>query len=296
VGIIVMTGGTSGLGAVAVRRFVAARETVILGVRGAAPPGTESIALDLTQLDQVRAFAAKVEHVLGDRAIDALVLNAGGYGHGRTREGYDGTLVVNHLAHYLLAQLLWRRIAQRGRVVLTTSGTHDPAERTIIPPPRHANVLWLAKPENDPELDADPAKAARRAYASAKLCVVLHACALAARADTSARAITVIAYDPGPTPGTGLARDLPRPARFMWESLPGLVRLFMRGANTVEGAGEALAELVMGKERPPAGRVYVALRRGKLTWRDPSELARRDELMSALDRDSASLVALPARA
>jgi hypothetical protein len=34
------------------------------------------------------------------------------------------------------------------------------------------------------------------------------------------------------------------------------------------------------------------LRRGELTWPDPSELARRDELMHALWRDSADLVGL----
>jgi hypothetical protein len=43
---------------------------------------------------------------------------------------------------------------------------------------------------------------------------------------------------------------------------------------------------------PPAGRTYAALRRGELTWPDPSELACRDDLMHTLWRDSADLVGL----
>jgi NAD(P)-dependent dehydrogenase (short-subunit alcohol dehydrogenase family) len=288
-----MTGGTSGLGAVAANRLVRAGASVILGARGPAPAGTRVIPLDLVKLDDVRAFASKVGQGLGGRTIDALVLNAGGYGRGRTTEGYDGTFVLNHLAHYLLVRLLWPRIGDGGRVVLTTSGTHDPAEGSLVPPPRHANALWLAKPELDAGLDPKPRTAAARAYASAKLCVVLHARALAARDDTHARGIQVIAYDPGPTPGTGLARSLPGPVRFLWESLPGLLRLLMRKANTMADAGGTLADLALGNARLPAGHLYTALRRGKLTWPQLSELARRDELMSALWRDSGELAGLP---
>ncbi|WP_428266253.1 hypothetical protein [Haliangium sp.] len=46
----------------------------------------------------MRAFAAAIEHRLDGGEIDALVLNAGGQGLGRTAEGYDGVLVVNETA------------------------------------------------------------------------------------------------------------------------------------------------------------------------------------------------------
>jgi NAD(P)-dependent dehydrogenase (short-subunit alcohol dehydrogenase family) len=289
-GLVVMKGGSSGLGAVAIEGLIAAGETAILGARGAAPAGPRVFRLDLSSLDSVCAFAAEVAGLLGGGKIDCLLLNAGGHGRGRTREGYDETFVVNYLGHYLLARRLWPLLADRARVVLTTSGTHDPAERSRIPPPRHANALWLARPEIDRELDASPRRAAARAYASAKLCVVLHARALEARADVRNHGISVIAYDPGPTPGTGLARGLPGPARFVWEALPWLVRLSMPKANTIADAGRNLADLALGRVAIPAGRVYAALRRGKLTWPEPSELACRDDLMSALERDSAALV------
>ena len=42
--------------------------------------------------------------------------------------------------------------------------------------------------------------------------------------------------------------------------------------------------------KPPDGRMYAALRRGRLTWPDPSDLARRDDLAQALWNDGARLV------
>jgi NAD(P)-dependent dehydrogenase (short-subunit alcohol dehydrogenase family) len=290
-GVVVMTGGTSGLGAVAARRLVETHADLVLGARGE-NACTRSIPLDLTRLDDVRSFATTVERTLGSGTIDALVLNAGGYARGRTIEGYDATFVLNHLAHYLLIRLLWTRISDGGTVVLTTSGTHDPAEHTVIPPPRHANAEWLAKPELDPNRDRPGRAAAGRAYSSSKLCVVLTARALHARDDTKARRIHVVAYDPGPTPGTGLVRDQGLLVRFVWERLATPVRLIMRKANTIDAAANTLAALALGTIRPPAGRVYAALRGGVLTWPTLSELARRDDVMNALWHDSAHLVGL----
>jgi NAD(P)-dependent dehydrogenase (short-subunit alcohol dehydrogenase family) len=43
------------------------------------------------------------------------------------------TFAVNHLAHYLLARLLVPRMADHGRLVITTSDTHDPAVTPIAP-------------------------------------------------------------------------------------------------------------------------------------------------------------------
>ena len=71
------------------------------------------------------------------------------------------------------------------------------------------------------------------------------------------------------------------------------LRLMLRGSNTPEAAGHALAKLALGQIRPPSGRIYAALRDGIITWPDPSELARRDDVRDALWRDSGALVGLP---
>jgi hypothetical protein len=47
-----------------------------------------------------------------------------------------------------------------------------------------------------------------------------------------------------------------------------------------------------GRVCRPAGRTYAALRRGELTWPDPSQLACRDDLMDTLWGDSAEFVGL----
>jgi NAD(P)-dependent dehydrogenase (short-subunit alcohol dehydrogenase family) len=293
---IVMTGGTSGLGQVAAGRMLAAPGTrLLLGARRPGPPAAETLPLDLTRLDSVRSFAMALDERLGASPIDALVLNAGRSGDaaGRTVDGFETTFVVNHLAHYLLLRLLLPRLAHHATVVLTTSGTHDPAERAPLPPPRHADAWLLAHPELDPDRDRRPGAAGGRAYTSSKLCVVLTARALAAHPQAQARQLTVVAYDPGRTPGTGLLRNHGPVLRALWQVLGSpLLRPLVPRANSRTAAGGALAELALGRARPPAGRIYAALRRGDLTWPDPSELARRDAVMQALWRDSAALVGL----
>jgi NAD(P)-dependent dehydrogenase (short-subunit alcohol dehydrogenase family) len=293
---IVMTGGASGLGQLAASHMLAAPGTrLLLGARRPGPPAAETLPLDLTHLDSVRSFAAAVGERLGAIPIDALVLNAGRSGHadGRSVDGFETTFVVNHLAHYLLVRLLLPRLANQARIVLTTSGTHDPAQRAPLPPPRHADARLLAHPELDPDRDQRPRVAGGRAYTASKLCVVLTARALAAQPEARARQLTVVAYDPGRTPGTGLLRNEGLVLRALWRVLGSpLLRPLVPRANSREAAGGALAVLALGRVRPPAGRTYAALRRGELTWPDPSELARRDDLMHALWRDSADLVGL----
>jgi NAD(P)-dependent dehydrogenase (short-subunit alcohol dehydrogenase family) len=268
---------------------------LLLGARRPGPPAAETLPLDLAHLDGVRSFAAAVGERLGATPIDALVLNAGRSGHadGRSVDGFETTFVVNHLAHYLLLRLLLPRLANQARIVLTTSGTHDPAQRAPLPPPRHADARLLAHPELDPDRDQRPRVTAGRAYTASKLCVVLTARALAAQPEAQARQLTVVAYDPGRTPGTGLLRNEGLVLRALWQVLGSpLLRPLVPRANSREAAGGALAELALGRVRPPAGRIYAALRRGELTWPDPSELACRDDLMHTLWRDSADLVGL----
>lgn len=296
---IVITGGTSGFGEVTTRAFARSAENrLILGSRGRVPEGITALAadvdvlpLDLTSLDEVRSFAGEVCARV-DR-IDALVLNAGVVRadvDARSVDGYELTFAVNHLAHYLLLRLLLNRLAEGSRVVQTTSGTHDPAERSGFPPPRHADARRLAHPERDPDLDRNPHTASRHAYTCSKLCAVLTARALTTRSDAVARGLTAVAYCPGQVGGTGLVRDQVLPVRVMWRLLGTPMRRLVPRFNSRETAGRVLADLALGTVRPPAGHVYVALRRGRVTFPDLSELAARDDLAASLWNDSATLV------
>ncbi|MFI6900644.1 SDR family NAD(P)-dependent oxidoreductase [Nonomuraea sp. NPDC050394] len=305
---MVMTGGTSGFGTTAAARLTRGGARLILGARRPVP-GSESIPLDLTDLASVRAFATSVRERLAEppgtpgtpdtpdtpgTRVDALVLNAGLIRPdvaGRSADGFETTFAVNHLAHYLLIRLLLPTLADGAIVVLTTSGTHDPATGAGLTPPRHADADLLAHPDRDPGRDPRPRKAGEHAYTASKLCAVLTA------RELSGRGVTAVAYDPGQVFGTGLAKDLAFPLRVAW-SLLGTpvprwaVSRFNPYLNSRAAAGNALADLALGLARPPGGRSYAALRRGGLTWPDPSEPARDGRLAQALWDDSAKLAGL----
>ncbi|QLY31981.1 SDR family NAD(P)-dependent oxidoreductase [Nocardia huaxiensis] len=304
--VIVMTGGTSGFGATAAERMRSSDGVrLMLGARGAASgpqdtPDGESVPLDLASLDSVRGFAATVTTLLGETPIDALVLNAGlirPTATDRTVDGFETTFAVNHLAHYLLARLLLPSLADQAIVVLTTSGTHDPATGSSLATPRHADAQLLAYPDQDPEVDSRARKAGEHAYTASKLCAVLTARSLSEPYNTHPRLLTAIAFCPGQVFGTGLARNLSRPLRTVW-SLLGTplgrpVRAVNRNFNTRAEAGNTLADLALGRISPPDRHLYATLRRGKLSWPDLAEMAQKEELAQALWTDSAKLVGLP---
>lgn len=296
---IVMTGGTSGFGAIAATR-IAPGTRLILGARRKTSLG-ESLPLDLAELASVRAFAASVRESVGQgREVDALVFNGGIVrpdAAGRTVDGFETTFAVNHLAHYLLLRLLMPVLADGALIVVTTSGTHDPASRAGLALPRHADAQLLAHPDRDPALDPRPKQAGEHAYTASKLCTILTVRALLQHPDARSRRLSAVAYCPGQVFGTGLAKDLSLPLRLAWTLLGTSVvgwplRRFNRYLNSRAAAGDALADLVAGVASPPAGCIYAALRRGRLTWPEPSELARRNGLAEALWNDSARLVGL----
>lgn len=295
---VVMTGGTSGFGVHTTDLLAESGCRVLLGSRGsAATGGAEVMALDLTSLESVRSFAAQARERLGEQRIDALVLNAGivlSDATRRTADGYETTFAVNHLAHYLLLRLLLDRMAERAVIVLTTSGTHDPRINGGLAPPRHAEARLLADPSRDPGARAQSARGGQEAYTASKLCSVLTVRALADDPALEDRHLSVLAYCPGQVFGTGLATELPLSRRIAWRVLGTPVsaplRRFVPTLNTRQAAGSTLARLALGRVVPPAGRTYAALRRGQVTWPEPSLLAQDETARAALWRDSAELV------
>jgi len=289
---IVMTGATSGLGAIAARVLVAAPDTrVLAGTRGKQVDGVELAPLDLARLDSVREFAGTVRERLGDTTIDALVLNAGigsPSQQGTTEDGYETVFATNHLAHYLLLRLLAPQLSSTATVVVTTSDTHDPRLNKVAAP-RHAYADLLAFPSADGGRRS--ALAGFRAYSSSKLCNLLTARGFARVSEAEGKHFTVVAYNPGLTPETQLNRDASPVVRTLSRTLVPLVRRFVH-INTAEEAGRTLADLTLGAARPPQGRIYASLGRGELTWPDPSPMARSDDAMTSLWKDSAALVGM----
>ncbi len=150
----IITGGNGGLGYECARVIAAASPQwqVIIAARDhakseeaarsiIAATGNSNVAaidLDLGSLDSVRRFAAGFA-ARGLPPIGAIVCNAGIQTVREltfTAEGYETTFAVNHLGHFLLVNLLLRYLSDRARIVIVSSGTHNPDQFTGMPKAR----------------------------------------------------------------------------------------------------------------------------------------------------------------
>ena len=137
--VVILTGATRGIGQAAAIEL--ARRGAELGVvgrdavrvqataeearaAGGGAPVHEHVA-DLERMGEVRRLAAELLEAYP--RIDVLANNAGAMFTSRhiTRDGFEQTFALNHLAPFLLTNLLLERLtASRARVVTTASDAH----------------------------------------------------------------------------------------------------------------------------------------------------------------------------
>jgi NAD(P)-dependent dehydrogenase (short-subunit alcohol dehydrogenase family) len=132
--VVLITGGNRGIGRAAAAEFAARGARVVIACRDAAKgkevaaalgDGAECEELDMASLASVRALVARLEKA--GRRVDVLVNNAGLMAPLRlTKDGHNETVQVNHLAHFLLTTMLWRRnvLAADARVVNISSAVY----------------------------------------------------------------------------------------------------------------------------------------------------------------------------
>ena len=72
------------------------------------------------------------------------------------------------------------------------------------------------------------------------------------------KGIRVNAFDPGLTPGTGLAKTYPAPLRFAWKNIMPLMRSFRKNTNSSETSGSRLANLAFSKELRHLNGIYYS--------------------------------------
>jgi NAD(P)-dependent dehydrogenase (short-subunit alcohol dehydrogenase family) len=258
----VVSGGNGGLGYHCARAIAAASPQwhVIIASRDLAKSkeaersiiaqtGNSHVAameLDLGSLDSIRRFGAD----FAARAlppIGAIVCNAGiqvvsaiTYND----DGYETTFAVNHLGHFLLVNLLLRYLDDHARIVVVSSGTHNPDQFTGMPKPDYTDAASAARRE----AGTDPASAGRRAYTTSKLCNVMFTYELSRRLKAAGHdRISVTAFDPGLMPGTGLARDYRPFQKFLWNVVLPALR-FIPGVNGASKSGNDLARLALDPE------------------------------------------------
>lgn len=302
-GTIIITGGNQGLGfgaAKALRKLDPKAQIVLAcrdetrgkeaarRLRGKGPAAI-CLPLDLASLASVRAFAnGFAERKLPP--LQALVCNAGIQFITKpelSRDGFEPTFAVNHLAHFLLANLMLPHIEPGGRIVFVSSGTHDPARKTPLPAPRWTTAEALAQIADDGESFG---KAGRRAYAMSKLCNVFCAYEFARRLETQNSLVTVSAFDPGLMPGSGLARQYSLPARLLWNSVFRVLPFFTSAASTIDRSGRHLAKLAIDPAwNGVSGRYFEARGKNKLLDAPSSDLSYDVEKARELGRPARSL-------
>ncbi len=271
----VVTGGNAGLGYECAKAVAASdpKWRVVLAVRDpekgeraaraiaeeTGNPNVEAMGLDLASLASIRSLAGDLAGRDDLPPLRAVVCNAGLQVVGGTRytqDGFEETFGVNHLGHFLLVNLLLRELEAPARVVVVSSGTHDPERRTGMPAPRYRGAAALAHPERHPDPDEEgegAGKVGRRRYTASKLCNAMFTYELDRRLRAEGLSsleapIDANVFDPGAVPGTGLARDWGPLARLAWDR--GMARLVpvLRSLgvpfSTPEASGRALARLV----------------------------------------------------
>ena len=242
----IITGANSGLGLHCARSLLAADPSshVVLAVRdparGAAavqrfgaPQRCTIMQLDLASLRSVRGFIDD-ERAAELPPIHTVVCNAAVQmvsGAHTTADGYEMTFGVNHLGHFALVCGLLDTLTAPARIVVVSSGTHDPAKFTGMPHPHSTSAADLAHPPG--ELTAEEG---RRRYTTSKLCNLLFTYELDRRMQHGAQGVTVNAFDPGMMPGSGLARDYPPLQRFAWRYVLPALR-FLPGVNSTHTSG-----------------------------------------------------------
>jgi NAD(P)-dependent dehydrogenase (short-subunit alcohol dehydrogenase family) len=168
--VVVVTGGTSGIGEVAaealaamgarivlIARDPARSETTLAKLRKAGDGAHDAHIADLSSIAQTKAVAAKI--AAAEPRIDVLINNAGALFNRRqlSPDGLEMTFAVNHMAYFVLTEGLRERLAATpgARVVSTASAAHQSAK-----------------------LDMDDLQSARRyagfsVYGRSKLCNIL---------------------------------------------------------------------------------------------------------------------------
>jgi NAD(P)-dependent dehydrogenase (short-subunit alcohol dehydrogenase family) len=261
---ILITGGTSGLGYECALHLARQKPdcTIIIASRSNSNDAAGSInkilrqtnvtylPLDLSSLAKVREFATSYS-TQSFPQISALVMNAGlqfPNGVSYNTDGIEKTFAINHVGHALLFYLLRPYLANTARIVITASGTHDPAQKTGVPDAKYTTAEELAHPTPESAKNSG-----RQRYATSKLCNVMWTYALHDRLAKAAsgKKWTVTAFDPGLMPGTGLARYAGAAVRFAFTKvLPHLIWLFRLlvspNIHRPQESGAALARLAVG--------------------------------------------------
>ena len=297
-----VTGATSGLGLqIALMLAQTGDARLILPVRDAARGEQlrrDAMAAGAIQVDTPSMDLASLKSVadyLGTLSpghvprLDGVLLNAGMQAANQlafTRDGYETSFAVNHLAHYLLMDGLLPHLADGARVGWTASGTHDPKEASArmagFRGARYTSAARLA--QGDYGADTSPAQACKGAYATPKFCEVVAARLFAERLPDAA---FFFSFDPGLMPGTGLARQHGRLGQFVWRHVMTRLARFMPGTSTTQRSAGIAVDLLLGRLGSDENGAYFNYTGGAV---EPAPMTRDPRIAADLRQESDAML------
>lgn len=265
--LIVITGGTSGLGLESAKRLAAAGATIVItsrteqkgrdavaqikdhvaaaiqqqdqgnensGISKQRQANIYSVVLELEDLDSVKTFPQRLLDVTpidAARKINVLINNAGFLGFPErqlTKDGFERSFQSNYLGHFCLTAVLFDRLAPDARVVNVASKMY--------------HLSFRGLPLDD--LNGDLYYDRWNSYSLSKLANILFTKELQRRVKQAGLAIQSFSLHPGLVIGSDLGRHWLRAdrleriqngrtfdtmyERFMFQTLPGIL-----GATTV---------------------------------------------------------------
>jgi NAD(P)-dependent dehydrogenase (short-subunit alcohol dehydrogenase family) len=277
--ICIVTGATHGIGRATARALAASGATVLVHGRDLARaravaedisrdtgnPEVRFVQADFAQLAQVRRLAQELRSLLP--RLDVLINNAAVMAAARARsaEGYDLTFAVNHLAPFLLTNLLLDKLkaSAPARVIVVASEAHRRATLDFGDLMNAGASGWWT------------------AYERSKLANVLFARELARR--LAGTGVTVNALHPGLV-RSQLFRSSPAPLRVLLWSVG---RLFMLSPR--QGARGSVYLATASELERESGGYYRGRRRVA-----PSAAAQSEACAARLWQESARLTGLAA--
>ncbi|MET7683828.1 SDR family NAD(P)-dependent oxidoreductase [Streptomyces sp. NPDC005423] len=310
---ILITGGHSGIGLAAARTLAAQNIDLVLAGRGSermrqaaeelhAAHGVTvtTLTLDTSSLASVRTAAAQFRTTIEAGEIDpldALLCNAGGRFDGEVTyspDGYETTFATNCLGHFLFVELLLPCLAERGRIVYTASGTHDPdsmdgkAVGTAVEP----DAVALAYDGKS----GGKALSAGKRYSTSKLCMVMYAYELDRRLRRAGSSVASMSFDPGSVPETGFLRGMPKPIQ--WFSKTSVMKWMSKRigliTSDVEFSGASLAAIAADPAHANDSGKYFQANDGTLSAVRSSRISYDEQRAAKLWDDSKQLVHLTA--